>query len=349
MEWLAAAAGVMQATGLAWWWRGTRAHGTREISPIANVTAVGPVLAVISRAEKVRWNLENPPDTGILLHGVPVNLTEGTLALNLVGGQTVTLPAPASFELMDSGEMRLDAEDVALMKTDGKRPYIIHVPEGAVVDLGAELSVNVGADGSADVWVFKGQAAASRTDASGHTRTDGILNSGDSVRIGNALESSPTKAGDFIRPLATASVDRSPASYRYGMRSRNPGQKLGGVLRKQLPLVTFPEATVSCRSNGMGRRPSPERRVTVSSTQIKQGRPDFRWRKKPFRDWIGLRDSLSNAYSIRRPRTFFSALALDEHEAKNVSDVRPGNVRHPAQRLVIERMRHSGVQRTTLR
>lgn len=127
------------AIGLTWWWLGARTSGTGEISPVATVKPAGPVLTVILRAENARWNLANPPDAGDILHGVPVKLTEGTLALSLVGGQTVTLRAPARFELINADEMRLDAGDISLMKTDGGQPYIIRVPEGAVADLGTEF------------------------------------------------------------------------------------------------------------------------------------------------------------------------------------------------------------------
>lgn len=209
---LAAAAVAVLAAGLVIW-QASRAGQGR--APVAAEETRKPVLAVVARADQASWNLPMPADGGTTLHSTPVHLTRGTLVLELAGGQTLTMSAPTSFELIDEREMVLLKGDASLRIKDKRSPYVIQVPGGAVVDLGTEFSVKVTPDGVSDVHVFEGMANASLVGSGGRTREERLLKAGQSVRISNVLEDSPTEVGDFIRQLPSDDLHTSPAGDAY--------------------------------------------------------------------------------------------------------------------------------------
>ncbi len=211
--WVAVAAAIaLLATGAALW---SSRHSQRPLPVSAGNKTEQPVLAVVAYAENVRWNLPEPAAGGMKLGTTPVSLGAGTLALNLTGGQTVTLRAPARFELIGEREMTLALGDASLRMHGNLVPYMIRVPNGAVVDLGTEFSVNVAPDGTSDVHVFEGLANTSITGVRGHTREERLLGAGQSVRISDILKNSPTTPADFLRPLPLAVSETSPAGNAY--------------------------------------------------------------------------------------------------------------------------------------
>jgi hypothetical protein len=185
--------------------------------------APGPVLAITTVTQDVRWSLPEPPQAGAGLHAGRIELTAGTLALAFSGNQILTLAAPTDFELIDENEIFLHRGNASMRIIGAGTPYVIRVPRGAVVDLGTEFSVKVAADGTADVWVFEGKAQVSLTSGSS-TRKQESLTAGQSLRIAEALEPSPAQAADFIRPLPGTGIPESPAgdSYATAVKSSGP-------------------------------------------------------------------------------------------------------------------------------
>jgi len=176
-----------------------------------DVIAQAPVLAVTAVTEDVRWSLKMPPKPGIELAAGRMELTAGTLALTLSGGQLVTLAAPSDFELIDETEVYLHRGSASLRIVGSAGPYGIRVPRGKVLDLGTEFSVKVAPDGTADVWVFAGRALVSRSDGAS-PREEYPLSAGQSLRIGETLMPSPAAPGDFVRPLLEADDPAAPPS-----------------------------------------------------------------------------------------------------------------------------------------
>lgn len=211
---LAAAAAVALIAGSALWLN-------RPVSEPGHDAVVGtpqpalPVLAVASRVDDGTWDLDHPLATGTQLRPGETKLTAGTLVLDLVGGQQLTLRAPAHFDLIGEREMLLHSGDAALRVRNQGPAYIIRVPGGAVVDLGTEISVKVAPDGTSDVRVFEGLANASLVDAAGRTRQEMLINAGEAVRIGSNLETSIIEKDTFLRALPGIQTDHSPAGTAY--------------------------------------------------------------------------------------------------------------------------------------
>lgn len=209
---VAAAAIALIAVGIAFW----QSWQARSVTPpLALEDAKKPVLAIVVGSENAAWSASQPAVGGASLHAAAIELKAGTIALNLVGGQMLTLRAPARFELIDEREMVLEAGDASLRIDDNRSAYVIRVPGGAVVDLGAEFSVNVLPSGISDVHVFVGTANTSITGSGDRTREERLLRAGQSVRISKTLERSPSIEGDFVRPLPPDSLKSSPAGEPY--------------------------------------------------------------------------------------------------------------------------------------
>lgn len=208
----AAAAIALLASAIALW----PSRPAEGIPPTSvRIVPETPVLAVVALAENARWDLAEPAAGGMKLRTETVTLSSGIVALDLIGGQTLTLRGPARFELIDAREMKLSLGDASLRMDDEGDPYIIRVPNGAVVDLGTEFSVNVSPAGISDVHVFEGLVNASIIGSGDRTREERLLNEGQSVRIAKTLETSPSAPSDFLRPLPSEMSQASPAGKAY--------------------------------------------------------------------------------------------------------------------------------------
>lgn len=213
---LAMAALLALALGIALWgpWRGSRNEQDPE------------VLAVTSAARGVKWNLSAVPTSGIVLHAGRIRITAGTLSMTLRGRQVATFAAPSDFQLIHENEIFLHQGNASLRITGDPSPFTIRVPNGEVVDLGTEFSVNVAADGTADVWVFEGKAMVSLTSGSSRREKQSLV-AGQSVRIAQSLVASPATPTDFVRPLPQESLIDSPSAIIADFSADFPASSLG--------------------------------------------------------------------------------------------------------------------------
>lgn len=183
-------------------------------------------LALTSAAQGVKWNLATHPTAGIELHAGRIRLASGKLSMTLRGGQIATFAAPSDFQLIDETEIFLHQGNASLRITGDPKPFTIRVPHGEVVDLGTEFSVNVAADGTADVWVFEGKAMVSLTSGSSRREQQSLI-AGQSVRIAQSLAPSPSTATDFVRPLLEASPLASSGAIIADFSADFPASRLG--------------------------------------------------------------------------------------------------------------------------
>ena len=210
-----AAAAILTLITSAVIWNATK-NQIASPAPLAKSEFEQPVLAVTSRVENAVWDYARPLVSGTKISRGPVSLKTGVITLDLIGGEQITLKAPARFEMISQNEMMLHSGDAALlMKKHGGPPYIIRVPGGAVVDLGTEISVNVSPEGNSDVRVFNGKANVSSMDTSGRTRHERLLYTGDSIQIGKTLTSSDKNEESFLRSLSSTIAERSVAGKTY--------------------------------------------------------------------------------------------------------------------------------------
>jgi hypothetical protein len=197
-------------------WSGSRNQGDVE------------VLAVTSAALGVKWNLGTAPAAGLDLHAGRIRLMAGTLSLTLRGEQIATFAAPSEFQLIDENEIFLHRGSASLRITGDPSPFTIRVPNGEVVDLGTEFSVNVAEDGTADVWVFEGKAMVSLTSGTSRREIQSLV-AGQSVRMAQGLVASPSTSSDFVRPLRLDSPMDSPSRIIADFSADFPASSLGSA------------------------------------------------------------------------------------------------------------------------
>lgn len=219
---LAAAAAVVLAAGLTWW--PGRNHSTSP-QPVADADhSAAPVLAVTSAAGDLRWNLPQAPTAGQPLGPGLVRVFNGDLSLSLTGGQSLHVKGPAEFVLLDDGEIALHRGPAAFRTVDGHGPFIVHLPKGALVDTGSDFSVDVEADGTAEVRVFENQLTASTIGPSGDTLEELLLKPGRSILVNSRLSAGNRPAAEFLRlpPTPLAAPPGSEQAYAAAVLGSSP-------------------------------------------------------------------------------------------------------------------------------
>lgn len=331
-----AAAVVLLITGLALWWppRG------REQSRTAAVAV--PVLGVTARAVGVSWDAPEPPTGGTKLRPGLITVAKGGLALDLVGGQSLTVRGPATFELINERELMLHSGDASLRTLRADSPYIIRVPGGAVVNPGCEVSVKVAADGTSQVHVFEGTANASVTGPGDSTREERQLHAGETLRIAASLEPGTADAASFLRALPPDAGEPSPAGAPYAAAVGNSG-----------PLAWWRFEEVAA-----GARVMPE---AGNQPLVLRGRPAILGQAG--RRFLATDDELAAGFATTEraidgldsdsgltveclifpvSEQYGTVIALDQPDLPPPGVAPFANVRHPPQRMVIERMGPSG-------
>jgi len=335
---LAAAAAVAMIVSSALWLPRPPADPARAADAPAPPTDPA-VLAVASRVDDAAWDLGVPLATGTNLRRGEINLTAGMLVLDLTGGQQLTLRAPARFDLLGEREMLLHSGDAALRVVSEGPAYIIHVPGGAVVDLGTEISVKVGPDGTSDVRVFEGLANASVVDSAGRTRQEMLVHAGEAVRIGKGLEISLADQNDFLRPLPRSDTDRSPAgdAYAAAVASSRPLAWWRFDRLSDEPTTVAPEAgDIPLMLVGQPKIVGPEgRRFLLTNPSDASGYA------MPPGAIPGLdTDAGFTIECLIHPlsEAHATALSIDQPDLPPPSEGRLSNfIHHPPQRLIIER------------
>lgn len=329
----ALAALIPLALGIGMWSASIR----MPVPQVVMVPEPGPMLAVTGFADDVRWNLPEPPASGMSLSRGVVELKQGTLVLHLTGGQTLTLRGPARFELLNDKEMRLDLGDLSQRVLRDHQTYLIHVPGGAVADLGTEFSVKVAADKTTDVFVFEGRAVASSADDGNRTRYERILVAGESVRIGKTLQDSPLAAQDFLRPHPDVARGPSPA-----------GKAYADVVGKSAPMAWWRF------ENQTGNRISAESAsappLVLGGTPQLLGPPGHRFLFTDTREYAGFAATEAGIAGLDSPRGISveclvhpeSELRITALMLEDLTAPRPQHLDFPPQRLHIERAGRSG-------
>lgn len=128
------------------------------------------------------------------------SLTAGMIAVEFRNGVSMTLQAPAEFEVVDAFRVRLKQGYVRAIAPESGYGFIIETPNADVVDLGTEFGVGVdSASGDSEVHVFDGRVDVNTI--SGSTAL-ASLEFGESARISNGEVSSggAAKSQHFISP-----------------------------------------------------------------------------------------------------------------------------------------------------
>ncbi|HVJ46921.1 MAG TPA: LamG-like jellyroll fold domain-containing protein [Luteolibacter sp.] len=110
----------------------------------------------LSRTESLVWSGDPFPVDGKLGKGDQLNASSGLAEIQLRNGARLVLEAPFSVELTGYKSVTLNSGRLAARCPASAQGFTILTPRGKVVDLGTELGVHAGDDGSVEAHVLTG-------------------------------------------------------------------------------------------------------------------------------------------------------------------------------------------------
>jgi hypothetical protein len=184
---------------------------------------------VVIQLVGVEWEPgEGPrPSEGDLLAAGRLAFRSGRMTLGLLSGVTLTLEGPADIELLSIDRVHCRRGKLRTRVPRGAEGFIVSTPGSAVVDLGTEFGLNVGADGKANLMVFQGEAEAAVLNAAGapvRSRQVAVRQAFEIDPRNGQIEAAEARPVDFVPPpvLAPSSSLRLDASYREAVLTAGP-------------------------------------------------------------------------------------------------------------------------------
>jgi Concanavalin A-like lectin/glucanases superfamily len=173
LYWAAAAAAVVACIVAARWGQGP---GRMPLAPIASPLppphARDGVALVVNVEGTARGDGASTRrlSEGMVVPAGPLHVDQGSVTLAFFSGVTLTLDGPADLDLLSGDRVFCRSGKLRARVPKGAEGFVIESPGSAVVDLGTEFALNVGADGKSRVMVFEGLAEAALLDESGSPR-----------------------------------------------------------------------------------------------------------------------------------------------------------------------------------
>lgn len=199
-RWLAAAAGIVGATGLAWWQYGRRGLDFARVAQNAG--------AVLRRGERV-------VEIGAQLPAGRLTLAQGSLGLSYGQGVELVIEGPAEFECRDANLVRLHSGRMAAHVPPAAVGFTVETTRGRVVDRGTRFALDASTEEPAEVHVFEGKVDALGRHEAGAGRT---LITGQAARFAQG-----TTAERELRDAAFVQPEELPAvvaGLRAGQQAR---------------------------------------------------------------------------------------------------------------------------------
>ena len=144
--------------------------------------------------------------------GEPLEIASGIAELKLKQGATLFIEGPAEWTIDGDNRATLNQGRLIARVPEAALGFTLDTPAAQIVDLGTEFAVEVGAAGTAEVHVTKGEINV-RALAGAGQKGPGALHAGQGARISTAgatVESTPTLPGKF-QPLVDAGKKASVA------------------------------------------------------------------------------------------------------------------------------------------
>ena len=164
-------------------------------------------VAWLNNAQNCRWAAGGSP-SGDMGPGKVLVLEQGLAELYFRSGACVVLQGPATIEIRSGASVRLVRGGLAARVPKEARGFEVLSPEGKVVDLGTEFGMNIADDGSARVYVFRGEVQAQAA-GEAPTPTPVSVREQQSARIGAngvSVEPGDQGANDFVREIVPPPV-----------------------------------------------------------------------------------------------------------------------------------------------
>ena len=196
-----AAAACVAAAGMAVW--------ALLLRPASLSPDIGTRIEVVDSTRNSDYSL------GQILAEPHVSIDQGRITLQLDGGPTLDLSAPADVEVVNGMHVRVHGGDVTVNVGNQVTGFIVDTTAARVVDLGTRFAVNVGETGETDVVVLEGEIEVREPLGSDRTSPYRNLMAGDALTVA---------ASNMTRRLTAVAME--PRVTRLG-RAEQPGVVTG--------------------------------------------------------------------------------------------------------------------------
>lgn len=261
----AAAAAIMVLIGFILW------NNPKQPNPdpiAAGEEDVATGFAILTRLIAAEWQEGSVAhNAGDALSAGHFRLKSGVAQIEFFSGATVLLEGEADFEIISARRARCHRGRLRANIPPAARGFTIETPETEVVDLGTEIGIAVGPDGSSEVHVFDGEVELHAGRAPVQS-----LKTGEAVTIENGGQQQNPVAAD---PNAFAKLDTfEPQSLREQRARFDRWQAHSRQLRQDPRLIVY----YPCDQNGSWQRSlinetgDPERRGAMVGVKRSPGR-----------------------------------------------------------------------------
>lgn len=163
-------------------------------------------VAVIQDEANAVFAEDTTPKDGIL-KSQAYSLIRGMISVEFRNGVSMTVKAPADFEIVDAFRVRLSRGSIRAFAPDSGHGFVIETPDVDIQDLGTEFGVSVdGSSGDSEVHVFDGEVNVNKHRAK---ETIASLEVGDSAKIHDGqINPSEAPAQDVYLTPADVSYNR---------------------------------------------------------------------------------------------------------------------------------------------
>jgi len=156
----------------------------KDEAPSATYVAADlPGLEPVAMVTRIESSNTDDLQLGTTLKPGTIRLEQGEVELTFFSGATVSLQAPAEFQLLSETQAFLTRGKAAALVPEEAIGFTIKTPEAAVVDLGTEFAISVDQTGDSSVHVYDGEVRVSLLGQDGSTLTSSPVFGGDSLEV----------------------------------------------------------------------------------------------------------------------------------------------------------------------
>lgn len=134
-------------------------------------------IALVVKLEGLQWDpLDHAyPSEGDILAAGRLRFRSGRLFLSMFTGVSLVVEGPADVELLSFDKVHVRSGRLRARVPEGAEGFVVSGPGSAVVDLGTEFGLNIGADGKMQGKVFQGRVEAALLNEAGTYRRSRMM------------------------------------------------------------------------------------------------------------------------------------------------------------------------------
>ena len=178
------------------------------------VKVADSIVALITKSVGLQWGHQslNKPEDGSALNAGEFSFSRGMAQLEFMQGATAILEGPIEAQLLHTNALSLTLGKLRAHVPRVAVGFTVDLPMGKVVDLGTDFGVEVHDQGSAEVYVYRGQVKYQGIDFEGNEVVR-KLSGGEAIFLDSrgVLSSIDMPLGDFAgsADLATRSLENA--------------------------------------------------------------------------------------------------------------------------------------------